>query len=423
MRSKSLVILLGIILVVSLASIAVQAEKPKILVYIGGHGGPGYEEWWDQLVAEFEEKYGVEVEYQIFGFEVYYDKLVAAFEAGTPPDAALADLGGWVPDFASKGWLEPLDKYLEKWEGTKQIWPNLWEAVTYKGKVYGLPWYTDCRVLLYHKELFKQAGLDPEKPPQTWDELLEYAKKLTDPEKGIYGYGVSGALSEITTLGYMIFLYSAGGKLLTEDYSKAAFNTPEGLEALRFYTELYTKHHVSPPGTPGYTEDDYRVMMAHGKIAMAIGGPWSFPLIEIENPEIKGKYATAPHPWKVKPATVYGGWAWVVAKDSKYKDAAWLWGAFMTSYDVWKRWALKWGGPMPTRIDVVMDIPFFLEDPRWKPIIKMFPHAVARPPVPQWPRISRVIQEMVQNVLTGKMSPEEALTWAEKKVNEILASS
>jgi len=410
-----------LVVLLLLAVPGINAQRPKILVYIGGHGGPGYEEWWRQLVTEFEQKYGIDVEYQIIGFEVYWDKLVAAFEAGTPPDVALADLGGWVPAFADKGWLEPLDKYLATWEGTKQIWPNLWEAVTYKGVRYGVPWYCDCRVLLYHKELFKKAGLEPNKPPRTWDELLEYAKKLTDPKKGIYGYGVSGALSEITTLGYMIFLYGAGGRLLTPDYKKAAFNSPEGLEALKFYTELYTKYHVSPPGTPSYTEDDYRVMMAHGKIAMAIGGPWSFPLIEMENPAIKGKYATAPHPYKVHPATVYGGWAWVIAKASKHKDAAWKWIAFMDSYDVWKRWALKWKGPMPARIDVVFDVPFFLEDPLWKPIITMFPHAVARPPIPQWPQVSHVIQLMVQNVLTGKMTPEQALSWAAKEVNKILA--
>ena len=62
-----------------------------------------------------------------------------------------------------------------------------------------------------------------------------------------YGYGVSGKRSEVATLGYMIFLHGAGGELLTEDYSKAAFNTPAGLSALKFYTELFTEHKVSRP--------------------------------------------------------------------------------------------------------------------------------------------------------------------------------
>lgn len=390
----------------------------EVTIWIGGHAAE-LSDTWRTVIQRFEQETGIKVKYQLVGFEVYFDKLVTAFQSGEAPDVAFADLGGWVPAFASKGWLEPLDDRLKNWEGTTKIWENLWPPVTYKGKIYGVPWYTDCRLLLYNKEMFEKAGLDPNNPPKYWEDLLINALKLTDKDKRIYGYGVSGTKTEHTTLGYMIFLYGAGGKLLTDDYSKAAFNTPEGVRALKFYTELAK---LTSPNALLYNEDDYRNMMAQGKVAMAIGGPWSFPLIEQVNPEIKGKYDVALHPYAVAPASVLGGWALVISKYSSHKEEAWELVKYLTSYDTWMYWVEKEGGPMPARKDVCFDSPVFKGDNKWQVIFETFPHAVARPPVPQWPKISEVIQNMVQSVLMGNKTPEEAVEEAAEKVNEILES-
>ena len=393
--------------------------QEKLVVWIGGHAVEE-EETWAEMVKEFEQKTGADVEYQLIGFDVYYDKLVVAFEAGQPPDLCHADLGGWVPTFAAQGWLEPMEDYLAGWEGTKQMWPNLWDTVVYKGVRYGVPWYTDDRALLYNTRMLANAGLDPARPPKYWWELLGMAMKLTQPEKKIYGYGVSGKMSEVNTLGYMMFLYGAGGDLLTPDYGKAAFNTPEGLNALRFYTELFTEYGVSPPGTANYGEDDYRSMMAMDKVAMAIGGPWSFPLIEMANPAIKGNYAVSIHPYQKEAASVLGGWASVIAKKSTKKDLAKEFISHITSYDAWMTWIERHGGPMPTRKDVCFAAPT-LKDPKWRVILDTFPYAKIRAPIPVWPQVSTKIQEMVQNLILKKMSAKQAIDKAEREINAILA--
>jgi len=417
---KGFVYVLMVFLLVFAASSMVVAAGEKLTVWVGGHVVEE-EDTWKEIISDFTKQTGIEVEYQLIGFEVYYDKLVAAYSAGQGPDVCFADLGGWVPTFAAQGWLEPLDDRLATSDATEQIWPNLWPTVTYEGKRYGLPWYTDCRLLLYNTKMFTDAGLDPQKPPVTWDDLLATAQKLTDESKKIYGYGVTGAKSETATLAYMIYLYGAGGEFLTEDYSKAAFNTPEGLEALKFYTDLFVQYKVSPPGTLSYTEDDYRTMMAQNKVAMAIGGPWSFPLIEMANPEIKGNYAVAIHPYKTTPASVLGGWASVISKTSTQKDAAWKFVDFITSYDVWMKWVEENGGPMPTRQDVCKDAPTFQADPKWQVIFETFPYAKVRPPIPQYPQISDQIQTMIQNVLSGQDTAENAIQKAEEEVNKLLA--
>lgn len=411
------VLTLAVAVLLALTS-AASAAQP-LTVWVGGHIVE-QEQTWAEIIRNFEKETGIDVEYRLIGFEVYYDNLVTAFSAGNPPDVTFADLGGWVPTFAARGWLEPLDDRLAKSEVTAQIWPNIWPTVEYEGKRYGLPWYVDDRLLLYNTEMFEKAGLDPNKPPETWDELLEYAKILTDPSKGQYGYGVSGLKSEVTTLGYMIFLLGNGGQLLTDDYKHVAFNTQEGIEALQFYTDLFTKHRVSPPGTLSYGEDDYRTMMAQGRVAMAIGGPWSFPLIELANPAIKGKYRVALHPYNTKPASVFGGWASVIAAQSNQKDEAWAFIEYITSYDVWREWVRRHGGPMPARMDAANDAPE-LSGVNWDVVREVFPIASFRPPIPQWPEVSDQIQTMVQNVLTGRMDAATAVQQAAENIERILA--
>jgi len=415
---RNLIILLVIFLMIGMFSGVVNA-KEKITVWIGGHV-VAQEDTWIEIINNFEEQEGVEVDYQLIGFDVYFDRLVTAFRAGQGPDVTFADLGGWVPTFASKGWLEPIDDKIASWDGTDEIWENLWPTVEYKGNKYGLPWYTDCRLLLYNKRMFREAGLDPNKPPTTWDELLEYAQKLTDESKRVYGYGVSGKKTEVTTLGYIMFLYANNGALLTDDYSKAAFNTPEGLEALKFYTDLYKEYKVSPPNTLAYGEDEYRNMMAQDKVAMSIGGPWSFPLIEMANPAIKGEYAVALHPYNTTPASVFGGWASVISKKAENKELCWKFIKYITSYDVWNMWIERHGGPLPVRKDVCEDNPVF-KDPKWQVILETFPEAGFRPPIPEYPEVSNVIQAMIQDVLLGESTAEEAIKVAEGEVNNILS--
>jgi len=199
---KSLTIPLFLFLVMVTMQLGAQkTATQKLSVLIGGHVIEESDAW-KYIINNFKNQYNVDVDYQLVGFEGYRDKLVTSFASGIPMDVVLCNLIGDTADFASRGWLEPIDNRLAAWEGTAQIWPKLWEAVTYQDKRYGIPWYTDARLLMYNYDLFEKAGLDPKKPPQTWEELRAYAKKITAPAKGVYGYGVSGASSLITTCAY-----------------------------------------------------------------------------------------------------------------------------------------------------------------------------------------------------------------------------
>jgi multiple sugar transport system substrate-binding protein len=333
----------------------------------------------------------------------------------------LCNLIGDTADFASKGWLEPIDNRLASWQNTGQIWPKLWDAVTYKGKRYGIPWYTDCRLLMYNYDLFENAGLDPKKPPTTWDELRDDAIKMTDVKNGIYGYGVSGTSSLITTCAYYVFVLSNGGKVLSDDYKTSLINSKEAVEALKAYTDLYTKYKVSPPGTLSMGEDEYRTLMAQGKIAMAIGGPWSIPLIENANPNIKGRYGFAPHPHAAgkESGTFFGGWYFAIPSKSQSKDMAWNFLTHVTSYDTWMYWAGRFGGPLPTRKDVFNDAAVF-KTGQWPTIIEGFKGAHSVEPIVPIFKIWTEIYTMIQQVLLGELSADDAANKYNTRVQQIL---
>ena len=103
------------------------------------------------------------------------------------------------------------------------------------------------------------------------------------------------------------------------------------------------------------------------------------------------------------------------------KEEAWKFIEYITSYDVWRMWIARHGGPMPTRMDVCYDAPEF-DDPRWEVILEAFPYAKVRPPIPEWPEVSDRIQNMIQVVVTGQATAEEAIAIAEQEINAILGN-
>lgn len=414
---KFLAAITALMLVVGVSAFSAgESEDNTITVWIGGQVAE-VDDTWVELEEQFEEETDYNVEVESFGFEVYRDQLVTALDGGTGPDLAFADLGGWVPEFADQGWLMSMEDMINEWDGEDQLWDNMWPTVEWEGERYGLPWYTDARLMLYNRDMFRDAGLDPDDPPETYEELVDAATTIRD-ELGddVYGYGVSGTATEHTTLGYMVFLASNGGQLLSDDLTEARFDSEEGIEALQQYTELSTEHDVSPDPV-SYHEDDYREFMAQDQVAMAIGGPWSFPLIEEANPDID--YHLAVHPYGESPGSVLGGWALVIPEAADNPEGAWEYAQYLTSYDSWYYWIDQEGGPMPTRRDVAEDHPDF-EDERWQNIFEVFPDATNRPAIPVWPEVSQQIQNMVQDVLLGEATPEEAARERAERVNEIL---
>jgi len=173
------------------------------------------------------------------------------------PSMAMA--GGVAPDviyvnfrisdsYIQQQFLYPLDEYMEQWAKeenlNERINPAVWPVIKRPGRdgkthVWSLPYTTYVMTLVYRKDLFRQAGLDPDRPPKDWNELYQYAKKLTIPEKGQYGMNLIGGPA--AGWYFINFLWSAGGDAVRQDKDgewRACFNDAGAVEALRFYQKM-----------------------------------------------------------------------------------------------------------------------------------------------------------------------------------------
>jgi multiple sugar transport system substrate-binding protein len=165
-------------------------EGRVVITYWDRHSGHEHE-MRNDLIDEFNESQdAIFVRTIPVGFRS--EKLLTAIASGAPPDICSLE-GHWLQQLAPQGCFEPLDDWAERhpYIDLEDFFPHTWDAVTYKGRLYGIPTTTDTYCLMWNKTAFRQAGLDPERPPQTLEELEEFAAKLMvrDPSGGFEQIG------------------------------------------------------------------------------------------------------------------------------------------------------------------------------------------------------------------------------------------
>jgi multiple sugar transport system substrate-binding protein len=211
----------------------------------------------DELIADFEAKNpGIKVEQIHFPYESYNQKVASSVPVGTGPDV-INLFCGWLPMYVKAGYLQPLPDSEFSAEYLKNnFFPFVEESVKFNGQYYSVPTAVRTLALLWNKKLFQAAGLDPEKPPKTLDELLDYAKKLSK-------YDAQGNLIQ-AGLGLMpsgqghswlreVLIRQFGGVPYSADGRKVTYNTPQGVAALKWYTDRILADKV---GAPNFSSDD-----------------------------------------------------------------------------------------------------------------------------------------------------------------------
>jgi len=200
----------------------------------------------------------------------------------------LAMAGGVAPDvlyvnfrisdsYIQQEFLYPLDDYVAEWakeeDLSERIYPPVWQVIKREGHVWAIPYGTLVMALVYRKDLFREAGLDPDRPPDNWEELFEYAKRLTKPEEGQYGIALAGGPQ--ASWFFINFLWSAGGEVMRQDESgqwRVVFNDEAAVEALKFYQRLmrekWTRNGKTHRGVAYRGQQDMWVKWNLGKIGM-----------------------------------------------------------------------------------------------------------------------------------------------------------
>jgi multiple sugar transport system substrate-binding protein len=339
-------------------------------------------------------------------------ELIKAIATGAVPDLVTID-NPVVPSFSAQGVLEELGDRIKR---SAQVKPELyfkgpWASVTWKGNVYGVPRDANTLALYYNADMFRAKGLDPDKPPRTWSELVVAAEKLRDPAKGVYGFGFCATQAEEGVFQFLPFLYQAGGSIDKLDQ-------PEATQALQLWVDLVKNGLVSRDVINQSQYEVANTFMAGGT-AMVIGGPWELPRMQTQT-KFEWRLALLPvKDGKDIPASSLGGYDYLIPKAAKEKDGAFRFIEFMSQPAIlnegWKT------GRLAPRTDIVV------QNPSWPNAYEIYRKQLesARPrgPHPQWPEISRPIQTAIQEALTGAKPPDVALKEAAQKIAPILAKT
>ncbi|MFE9601623.1 ABC transporter substrate-binding protein [Streptomyces hokutonensis] len=289
----------------------------------------------------------------------FVQKFGTAAAGGTGPDVASIDLV-YLPYFASTGVLDDITDLANKLPYKDGLSAAHRRLATYNGRTYALPFTAEASVLFYNKGLFRKAGLDPDKPPTNYAEIISAAKKIRALGKDTYGYAIAGQCGGCNVFEFTPHIWASGGDVLTADGKKALFNTPEVTDALTFYRKLYTDGSM-PAQSKTDTGTIQPALFQSGKLGMTPLGAFFLPVLRKDD---KVDFGVAPLPGRNGgSASFAGGDEIAVTKNAKNKAKAQEFVRWATGEQA--QTVLAQNGIVPVRTDLIDKI-YTPLDPRYK---------------------------------------------------------
>lgn len=353
----------------------------------------------------------IEIQMDIMPNDQLQQKLPAAIATGTAPDFVLFGVENIAP-YVSNDSLEDISDF---WDVTgvdkSNILENVLELSHVDGKLYGTPMQYNVSYLYWNKDLFKEAGLDPEKAPATLDELTEYAVKLTNPEKNQFGLALP------TSVTYMQFLWANGGDANDPATNTNLLDSEENLKTLEWLQDLTVNKKVSPSSITGPEAD---TMLQAGQIAMYMSGPWQINGLRAQGINFGIAPCVAGSAGAFSPA---GGCSYVIPKgtEESHKLAAYKFMQYWLTDDVLKEWSQRNGFPVWSK--TLMEDPEIQSDEVLSAISKAT--EIGRSYNLGYSLASQIDNDVMiplfEKVMTGAAAPEDALKEASAAMDSVLA--
>jgi multiple sugar transport system substrate-binding protein len=379
----------------------------------------GYQEGdIENITAEFEKANpNLDVELDFVAYEALHDKIVTAAtsKAGTY-DVVLMDCI-WPAEFAAAEFILDVTDRIPQ-DVRSDIWPGALEAVTYQGRLYGMPWLNDVLYLYYNDQMLQEAGFDA--PPKTWDEVQKMGMAAKDKGLVEYPFIEYFQQDEGLTIAYAYYLFAFGGKFFNED-NTPAFNSPEGLAALQFLVNGMNDGLYNPASLES-TYEEVRRTFSQGASLFSVN--WAYQLNLANDPaesQISGHAKVALMPGEKEPsATINGGMGLAITADSQHPEEAWQYIQYLSSKDVQKRYSQNalpiWKSLFEDPELLAMQPEVAKEQNFVEVSKKQYEFLRNRPIVPFYSETSEIVAREVQAALTGQKAPEQALADAEAAV-------
>jgi ABC-type glycerol-3-phosphate transport system substrate-binding protein len=345
------------------------------------------------------------------------DKLLTAIAGGAGPHLAEID-SYWTPIFAKPGSLVNLEPYIKadpKFNKADLARASL-QSTQYLGESYSVPFNLSTIVMYYNKPLFKTAGLDPNKAPADWSELLDFARKLTVDKNGDgtpdqRGLVFPNKANTGAVWYWLAFFFQQEGRLFNDALNAGAFNSEAGVAATDLWRQLAREGLMSlSPGTADFEAELAAMELSSSSVMGRYRdnlGNARFGLSELP----KGKVA----------ATVTGGGNMAMFSSCPDKKAGWAVLSWLDSTQVNKRWALSTGS-IPVRQSVLATpeySDYLLSDPKGNAMIATLASAHIRPNIPEYGDASRIIAFAVEEAMVNDKDPQPLLDKAKADVDAL----
>lgn len=407
MRRMSIALLLSLL---ALLSSCTQRQQQGVVLKFWAMGREG--EVVTALIPEFERAHpGVRVEVQQLPWTAAHEKLLTAFAGEVMPD--IFQLGNtWIPEFEVLNALAPLDSYVAASAVVKQddYFPGIWDTNVVDGKLWGLPWYVDTRVLFYRQDLLTRAGFAT--PPQTWADWIKAMraiKRLVGPDN----YAILLPSDEFEPL--LALALQQNEALLRDGDRYGNFRSAGFQRALQLYADMYAQK-LAPLNRITNVYHEFGM----GYVSFYISGPWNMGEFKRRLPaEQQDEWMTAILPGPAGPAaSVAGGSSLVLAASSRHKKEAWQLIEYLSRTDTMARFHELTGDLPPRRSNWAM--PRLANDVYARAFAQQFERVRPTPKVPEWEQIATEMRLVAERVTHGELTVAQAAALLDAKADHIL---
>jgi multiple sugar transport system substrate-binding protein len=410
-RSKTVV--LGVFAALLIAAGCQRASSPEIVLRFWAMGREG--EVVTQLLPEFERMHpGIRVKVQQLPWTAAHEKLLTAFAGDVTPD--ICQLGNtWVPELVALDALEPLDRYAASSTivDATDYFAGIWDTNRIGGKLYGVPWYVDTRLVFYRRDLLKDAGFSA--PPRSWPEwtrMLAAIERESRPDR----HAILLPLNEVEPL--LALALQQDEPLLRDDGRWGNFRSPGFRRALAFYLEMFQRGWA--PVVANAAISNVWNEFGRGRFVFYVSGPWNIGELQRRLPaDQQQSWTTAPLPGPDGPgASIAGGSSLVVFRASRHQGAAWRLIEFLSQPTVQRQfYALT--GDLPPRRASWQDAKLAADAPA-RAFREQLERVKPAPKVPEWERIAAEMRLVAERAVRTGLSVEDAARELDDRTDRIL---